>query len=335
MTVRVGINGLGRIGRCIVRAWAEYDRKDVEIVAINAPAPAARHGHLLRWDSVHGPFPGIVERIDEDALEINGHRVDLIKEKDPEQIPWGDYNVDIVMECTGIFRKRSDASKHLKGGAKKVLVSAPSPDPDCTIVYKVNNKDLKKNHKIISVGSCTTNCLAPVAKVLHEEFGIESGFMTTIHSYTNDQVLLDGTHKDLRRARGAALSMIPTSTGAASALSLVIPELKGKLDGTSVRVPTPNVSLVDLVFNAKKKLTVEKVNKAIEKAARGKMKGVLSVNKEELVSVDFTHNPNSSVFDATQTFAVGDKCCRIAAWYDNEWGFSCRMLDVAALATSK
>ncbi len=331
MTVKVGINGLGRIGRCIVRAWAEYERTDVEIVAINAPAPAKRHGHLLRWDSVHGKFPGEVTRT-EDTLTVNGKKIQLLKVKEPDQIPWGDHGVDIVLECTGKFRKNKDAARHLVGGARKVLVSAPSPDPDCTIVYKVNNKDLKKDHKIISVGSCTTNCLAPIAKVLNDTFGIESGFMTTIHSYTNDQVVLDSTHEDLRRARGAALSMIPTSTGAASALSLVVPELEGKLDGIAVRVPTPNVSMVDLVFNSEKDLNVDEVNAAIQKAADGAMKGILEVSDEELVSVDFNHNPNSAVFDATQTYVVGSRLCRVAAWYDNEWGFSCRMLDVAALA---
>ena len=334
MTIKVGINGLGRIGRCIVRAWAEYERKDVQIVAINAPAPAKRHGHLLRWDSIHGKFPGEVIRTD-DTLTVNGKKIQLLKHHNPEEIPWGEHGVDIVFECTGVFRKKKDASKHLVGGAKKVLVSAPSPDPDCTIVYKVNDNVLKASDKIISVGSCTTNCLAPVAKILNDEFGIESGFMTTIHSYTNDQVVLDGTHEDMRRARAAALSMIPTSTGAASALSLVVPELEGKLDGTAIRVPTPNVSMVDLVFYAKKKVTVEEINSAMEKAANGKMKGVLEYSDEELVSVDFNHNPHSSVFDATQTYVVGDKCCRIAAWYDNEWGFSNRMLDVAALAGKK
>jgi glyceraldehyde 3-phosphate dehydrogenase len=333
MTIKIGINGLGRIGRCVVRAWAEYAREDIEIVAINAPAPAKRHGHLLRYDSVHGPFPGTVERT-EDTLTISGNEIKLLKHKNPAEIPWGDHGVDIVLECTGIFRSKEDAGKHLIGGAKKVLVSAPSPDPDATIVYGVNNDVLKAEDQIISVGSCTTNCLAPVAKVLNDEFGIETGFMTTIHAYTGDQNLLDGTHKDLRRARAAGLSMIPTSTGAASALSLVVPELAGKLDGTAVRVPTPNVSMVDLVFNSQKDLSVDLVNDAIKAASEGDMKGVLGINDEELVSTDFNHNPNSSIFDLTQTYIVGDKLCRVVSWYDNEWGFSCRMLDVAALAKS-
>lgn len=336
MTLKLGINGLGRIGRCIVRAWAEYPDRwpGVEIVAINAPAPAKRHGHLLRWDSVHGLFPGTVTRTD-DTLTVNGKQIALLKEREPENIAWGKHGVDIVLECTGIFRKKKDASRHIQGGAKQVLVSAPSPDADCTIVYGVNNAALKKGHTVISVGSCTTNCLAPVARVLHDAFGITSGFMTTVHAYTNDQNILDGTHEDLRRARAAAMSMIPTSTGAASALSLVIPELEGKLDGVAIRVPTPNVSMVDLVFNSKKALTVEAINAAMEKAASGAMKGVLEVTDEELVSVDFNHNPHSSVFDATQTYVVGESCGRIASWYDNEWGFSCRMLDVAVLAHSE
>ena len=334
MTIKVGINGLGRIGRCIVRAWAEYGREDIEIVAVNAPAPAKRHGYLLRYDSVHGPFPGTVERT-EDTLTINGHTIQLLKHRDPAEIPWGEHGVDVVLECTGIFRKKEDASKHLQGGAKKVLISAPSPDPDATIVHKVNDEVLKAEDAIISVGSCTTNCLAPVAKVLHDTFGITSGFMTTIHSYTNDQVILDGTHKDMRRARAAALSMIPTSTGAASALSIVIPELEGKLDGTAIRVPTPNVSMVDLTFNTEKAVSVEAINDAVAGAAGGAMQGVLSINDEELVSIDFNHDPHSSIFDVTQTYAVGEHCARVAAWYDNEWGFSCRMMDVATLAANK
>lgn len=331
MGIKVGINGLGRIGRCVIRAWAEYNRKDIEIVAINAPAPPERHQNLLRWDSVHGPFAGDVE-CTEEAISINGTKIPLLHEREPEKIKWSDHGADIILECTGKFRKKADAGKHLEGGAKKILVSAPSPDPDATIVYGVNNDVLKDEDQVISVGSCTTNCLAPIAKVLNDEFGIESGFMTTIHAYTSDQNLHDGTHKDLRRARAAAMSMIPTSTGAASALSLVIPELEGKLDGTAIRVPTPNVSMVDLVFNSSKKLTVDGINSAVEKAASGQMKGVVEITNEELVSVDFNHNPHSSIFDATQTYVVGDHTARVAAWYDNEWGFSCRMLDVAAMS---
>lgn len=321
--MKVAINGLGRIGRLVLRAYVENPRKDFQIVAINGPAEAAQHAHLFKYDSLHGTFNGEV-KAEENALIINGHRFPLTREKDPTKINW---DADVVLECSGKFTKKADAALHLKGNTKKVLISAPSPDADSTIVYGVNNDALKKDHTVISVGSCTTNCLAPVAKVLNDTFGIESGFVTTIHAYTSDQNIHDGSHKDMRRARAAGLSMVPSTTGAAKALGLVIPELAGKLNGTAVRVPTPNVSMVDLVFNAKKPITKEAINAAMKKAANN----VLGYSEEELVSIDYNHSPFSSIFDATQTFVVGEKLGRLAAWYDNEWGFSLRMLDVAGL----
>lgn len=333
---RIAINGLGRIGRCVVRAIAEYDRTDVELVAVNGPAPTATHLHLLAFDSVHGRFPGTIEAEGE-TLVVNGKKIPVYHERDPQKLPWKELGVDIVLECTGHFRKKAEAELHIAAGAKKVLISAPSPDADATIVYGVNNDVLKPEHTAISVGSCTTNCLAPIAKVLHEAVGIEHGFMTTIHSYTADQNVVDGTHKDMRRARACALSMVPTSTGAAKALALVLPELKGKLDGTSIRVPTPNVSMVDLTFQSTKATTVEAINAALKQAAEkaiaaGGMQGVLGYEARELVSIDFNHHPASSIFDATQTFVTGTNMVRVASWYDNEWGFSVRMLDVAVLA---
>jgi glyceraldehyde 3-phosphate dehydrogenase len=321
--MKVAINGFGRIGRLVLRAYIENPRKDFQITAINGPATPEQHAHLFKYDSLHGTFRGDV-KTEADALIINGHRFALTQEKDPTKINW---DVDVVLECSGKFTKKADALLHLKGNTKKVLVSAPSPDADSTIVFGVNNEALKKEHTVISVGSCTTNCLAPVAKVLNDTFGIESGFMTTIHAYTGDQNIHDGSHKDMRRARAAGLSMVPTSTGAAKALGLVIPELVGKLNGTSIRVPTPNVSMIDLTFNAKKPITKESINAAMKKAASN----VLGYSEEELVSIDYNHSPFSSIFDATQTFVVGDKLGRVAAWYDNEWGFSLRMLDVAGL----
>lgn len=330
MTVKVGINGLGRIGRCVLRAWAESRRKDVEIVAVNASGPIERHVHLLKYDSTHGTFSGEVNGT-ENSISINGKKIKRFNEREPAKILWKDAGVEVVLECTGAFIKRTDAALHLRSGVKKVIISAPSSDADSMIVYGVNNDMLKKEHEVISVGSCTTNCLAPVAKVLNDAVGIESGFMTTIHAYTNDQRVLDSSHKDLRRARAGALSMIPTSTGAARAIGKVLPELEGKLDGIAVRVPTPNVSLVDLTFTSGKKITTGEINKIMEKAAKGPMKEVLEINHEELVSVDFNNNPHSAVFDATQTYVIGGNLCRVAAWYDNEWGFSLRMLDVASL----
>lgn len=339
MTVRIAINGLGRIGRCVLRAIVEQERRDIEVVAVNGPAEVEAHVHLLKYDSVHGPFRGSISISYEEA-ENNG-RIDTIdmghgpfrlyRERDPLRLPWKDLGVDIVLECTGKYTKRSDAMMHLEAGAKKVLISAPSPDADSTVVYGVNNAIVKPANTIISVGSCTTNGLAPVAQVLHDLLGIESGFMTTIHSFTGDQRLLDGSHKDLRRARAATMSMVPTSTGAAKAIGLVLPELAGKLSGTAVRVPTPNVSLVDLTVVTKKSTTVKDIHAAMREAAAGPLKGVLGICDEPLVSCDFNHSPYSSVYDESGTYVTGGNLVRVAAWYDNEWGFSCRMIDVAAM----
>ncbi|MBN8531537.1 MAG: type I glyceraldehyde-3-phosphate dehydrogenase [Alphaproteobacteria bacterium] len=330
MTIKVAINGLGRIGRCLIRAAAEYNQWDIEIVAANGPAATPAHLHLLKYDSVHGRFPGEITAESEE-IRFGKHKMKIFHEREPEKLPWKDLGVDVVLECSGKFTKKADAERHIAAGAKKVLISAPSPDAESTIVYGVNNAALKKEHKIVSVGSCTTNCLAPVAKTLNDAVGIVQGYMTTIHAYTSDQNIHDGSHKDLRRARAATLSMVPTSTGAAKALGLVLPELKGKLDGTSIRVPTPNVSLVDLTFNAGKATSAEEINNAIKAAASGPMKGVLGTTDEPLVSIDFNHSPFSSVFDLTQTAVVGGSLVRVAAWYDNEWGFSCRMWDVTTL----
>ena len=330
MTIRVGINGLGRIGRCVARAIYETGAKDIELVAVNGPAAVDTHVHLLKYDSVHGRFPFAVKAEGEN-LNINGKTVTLTRLKDPKQIPWGQMGVDLVLECTGKFNKKSEAIAHLEGGAKKVLVSAPAEEVDSTIVFGVNNAALKKGHQVVSVGSCTTNGLAPLAKVLHENFGIEHGFMTTVHSYTGDQNIVDASHKDLRRARAAALSIIPTSTGAAKTIGLILPELKGKLDGIALRVPTPNVSLIDLTFTAVRDVTKEEINAALEAAANGPLKGVLGVSKEQLVSIDFTGTTESSIADLSGTYVTGKRLVRVASWYDNEWAFSCRMLDVARL----
>jgi glyceraldehyde 3-phosphate dehydrogenase len=331
MTVRVAINGFGRIGRNVLRAVVEGRRKDVEIVAINDLGPVETNAHLLRYDSIHGKFPAEV-KIDGDSIIVQGQKIKVTAIKDPSQLPHGQMGVDIAMECTGIFTARDKAAAHLAAGAKRVIVSAPSDGADLTVVYGVNHDQLTKNHLVISNASCTTNCLAPVAKVLHEAFGIERGFMTTIHSYTNDQPSLDQMHKDLYRARAASLSMIPTSTGAAKAVGLVLPDLKGKLDGTSIRVPTPNVSVVDFKFNTRKRTSVEKVNEAILKAAkRGPLKGVLTYTDEPLVSRDFNHNPFSSIFALDQTKVIDEKFVRVLSWYDNEWGFSNRMADTAVV----
>jgi glyceraldehyde 3-phosphate dehydrogenase len=331
MTLRIGINGLGRIGRCVVRALAEHPRTDVELVMVNGPATMDTHLHLLKYDSVHGRFRGDVAAEGADLL-INGKKIILTGHREPEQIDWSAQGVDVVLECTGKFTSKADAARHIGGSVKKVLVSAPATDADATIVYGVNNAALKASDTVISVGSCTTNCLAPVAKVLDDAFGIETGFMTTIHAYTGDQNLVDGSHKDMRRARAAALSMIPSSTGAAKALGLVLPQLAGKLDGTAVRVPTPNVSMVDLCFTSQKPMTKEAINAAMQAAANGAMRGVLAYEAAELVSIDFTHHPASSIFDATGTKVMGGgHFGRVASWYDNEWGFSLRMLDVAGL----
>ena len=328
MALKVGINGFGRIGRMIFRAAMESGRKDIEFVAINDLGSVDANAHLLKYDSVHGPFPGKVQTT-KTALKVNGKSVRVLAESDPTKLPWEKLGVDIVMECTGRFNSKEKASAHLEGGAKKVLVSAPCTDADVTVVYGVNDKKLKKSHKVVSNASCTTNCLAPVAHVLHQNFGIEKGFMTTIHAYTGDQPTLDTLHKDLHRARAAALSMIPTSTGAARAVGLVLPELAGKLDGVAIRVPTPNVSLVDLKVNLKKKADVETINAAMAKAASGKLKGILATNSEPLVSVDFNHHPASSIFDMDGTKVLDGDFVRVMTWYDNEWGFSLRMSDTA------
>jgi glyceraldehyde 3-phosphate dehydrogenase len=335
MAVRVAINGFGRIGRLAMRAALESGRDDVEFVAINDLGSADVNAHLLQYDSVHGRFPGDVQ-VKDGAISINGGTpIKSFAERDPAQLPWGELDIDVVMECTGFFASKEAASAHLTAGAKKVLISAPASGVDLTVVYGVNHKQITKQHDIISNASCTTNCLAPVADVLHETFGIKSGFMTTIHAYTGDQKLQDNIHSDLRRARAASLSMIPTSTGAARAVGLVLPELQGKLDGTSIRVPTANVSVIDLKFIPGKPATVDAVNEAMQKASNGKLKGVLDVNHAELVSVDFNHSKFSSIFDATQTQVVEGGLVRVMSWYDNEWGFSNRMSDTAvALAAT-
>ena len=331
MAVRVALNGFGRIGRMVFRAMIEAKRSDVEFVAINDLGPAESNAHLLRFDSVHGPLPADV-KVEGEDLSVNGRRIKVLKERDPAKLPWKDLGIDIVAECTGIFTDKEKAQIHLGAGAKKVLVSAPSAGADLTVVYGVNHDKLKKEHTVVSNASCTTNCLAPVAYVLHQLFGLQQGFMTTIHAYTGDQATVDTLHKDLRRARAAALSMIPTSTGAAKAVGEVLPELKGKLDGTSIRVPTPNVSVVDLKCVLGKTVTESDINQAMSDAAAGKtfggaLKGVLAVNDLPLVSIDFNHNPASSTFDMTQTKVMPGNFVRVLSWYDNEWGFSNRMLD--------
>src|ERR1700753_925167 len=329
MAVRVAINGLGRIGRLVLRAIVESGRRDIEVVAINDLGPIETNAHLLRYDSVHGRFPASVT-VDGDVMVAAGHRMKVTAIKNPAELPHKELAVDIAMECTGIFTSKEKASAHLTAGAKRVLVSAPCDNADVTVVYGINHDKLTRDDLIVSTTSCTTNCLVPVAKVLNDAVGIERGMMTTIHSYTNDQPSLDQMHKDLYRARAAALSMIPTSTGAAKAVGLVLPELKGKLDGVSVRVPTPNVSLVDLKFLAKRATTVEEINKAIiAAAASGPLKGILEVVHDKLVSVDFNHNPASSSFALDQTKVMDGNFVSIMTWYDNEWGFSNRMGDTA------
>ena len=334
MAVRVAINGFGRIGRLVLRSIIEHGRKDVEVVAINDLGPAGTNAHLLAFDSVHGRFPGTVVA-DGDALVVNGKRIAVTAQRDPAALPWADIGVDVAMECTGIFTSKDKASAHLTAGARRVLVSAPCDNADKTIVYGVNHDAITVADTVVSNASCTTNCLAPVAKALNDAIGIERGFMTTIHAYTGDQPTLDTLHKDLYRARAAALSMIPTSTGAAKAVGLVLPELKGKLDGVAIRVPTPNVSCVDLVFTAKRATTVEEVNAAVQAAADGPMKGVLATVAAPLVSMDFNHDPASSTFALDQTKVMDGTMVRILTWYDNEWGFSTRMSDTAvALAAT-
>lgn len=329
MPIKVGINGYGRIGRNVLRALYEGQRTgEVQIVALNDLGDAKTNAHLTRYDTVHGRFPGEV-KVDGDAMVVNGDRIRVLAERDPAKLPWGDLGVEYVFESTGLFTSKAKASAHLKGGAKRVIISAPGgEDVDATIVYGVNHKVLKSDFTVISNASCTTNCLVPVVKVLHDKIGVVNGIMTTIHSYTNDQVLTDVYHSDLRRARSATMSQIPTKTGAAAAVGLVLPELKGKLDGYSIRVPTINVSLVDLTFTAKRATTVEEVNKLMrEAAASGPLKGVLAYNDAPLVSSDFNHDPHSSIFDATLTKIIDGTLVKVFAWYDNEWGFSNRMID--------
>jgi glyceraldehyde 3-phosphate dehydrogenase len=328
MAIRIAISGFGRIGRNVLRALAEAKRRDLEVVAINDLVSAKDNAHLLKHDSVHGPYPGTI-KVEADSIDVGMGPIKVLAERDPKKLPWKSLGIDIVMECTGIFTDREKAAQHLEAGAMRVLVSAPSKGADLTVVYGVNHTKLTAEHKVVSNASCTTNCLAPVAKVLHELVGIKSGFMTTIHSYTNDQNVLDQAHKDIRRARAAALNMIPTSTGAAAAVGLVLPELKGKLDGTAIRVPTPNVSVVDLKFVPGRETSVAEINKAMEHAAAQELKGILGVTDEQLVSTDFNHNPMSSTFDLTQTQIVDGRLVRVLAWYDNEWGFSNRMADTA------
>ena len=328
MTVKVAINGFGRIGRNILRGIVESGRKDIEVVAINDLGPVETNAHLLRFDSVHGRFPADVA-VDGEFLVINGQKIRVTAIKDPATLPHRELGVDIAMECTGIFTSKEKASAHLTAGAKRVIVSAPADGADLTVVYGVNHDKLTKDHVVISNASCTTNCLAPVAKVLHDAVGIEKGFMTTIHSYTNDQPTLDQMHKDLYRARAAALNMIPTSTGAAKAVGLVLPDLNGKLDGSSIRVPTPNVSVVDFKFVAKKNTTKEEINAAIKAAADGPLKGILGYTNQPNVSSDFNHDPHSSVFHLDQTKVMEGNFVRVLSWYDNEWGFSNRMADTA------
>jgi glyceraldehyde 3-phosphate dehydrogenase len=329
MAINVAISGFGRIGRLVLRSVIENKRKDINIVAINDLAPVETNAFLLSYDSVHGPLKEKVS-IKNGQIIIGKKKIAVLKERDPKQLPWKKLKIDIVFECTGLFTSKDTASMHLKAGAKKVLVSAPCSDADKTIVYGVNHETLTKKDIIVSNASCTTNCLAPVTKVLNDNFGIVHGYMTTIHAYTGDQKVLDTFHSDPRRARAAALSMIPTSTGAAKAVGLVMPELAGKLDGTAIRVPTPNVSLIDFKFVTKKNVTAANINKAMTKASKSKnLKGILTVNSEPLVSSDFNHNPASSNFDLTQTQVIDGTFGRVLSWYDNEWGFSNRMCDTA------
>ena len=326
--VKIGINGFGRIGRLILRALLESYKDKIQVVAINDLGSIETNAHLIKYDSTHGTLNHDV-KTSKDGFEFSNHKIKVFAEKDPGKIPWGKVGADIVLECTGRFLDKTSAQNHIKGGGKKVIISAPAKEVDFTIVQGVNSKELKKEHNIISNGSCTTNCLAPVAMILENNFGIEYGYMTTIHSYTGDQKLLDTLHKDLRRARSTEGAMIPTSTGAAKALSLVLPSLKGKLDGTAIRVPTPNVSLIDFTVVTKKEVSVETINDAMRKASQSDLKGILGVNKKPLVSKDFNHDPHSSIFDVTQTQVIKGKFSRVLSWYDNEWGFSNRMCDTA------
>jgi glyceraldehyde 3-phosphate dehydrogenase len=330
MPIRVAINGFGRIGRLVLRAAAENKRTDIEVVGINDLGSVEANAHLLKFDSVHGRFPHEVTT-GEGWMDAGQGKIKVTAERDPAKLPWKELKVDIALECTGIFTKREAAAKHLEAGAKRVIISAPAEGADFTLVMGVNHDELKPSHQVISNASCTTNCLAPVAYVLHQGIGIDRGYMTTIHSYTGDQSTVDTLHKDLRRARAAALSMIPTSTGAAKAVGLVLPDLKGKLDGTSIRVPTANVSVIDFKFDAKRETSADEINELMTTAAQSnRFKGIIGINRDQTVSCDFNHDPHSSTFDVTQTVVMEKRLCRVMSWYDNEWGFSNRMVDAAA-----
>jgi len=330
MTIKIGINGYGRIGRMVLRSVYESNRRaELEIVGINDLGDADTNAHLTRYDTAHGKFPGTVE-VDGDSMIVNGDRIRVFSERDPAKLPWGELGADIVFECTGLFRTKEKASAHIEAGASKVLISAPSGgDADATIVYGVNHDTLSASDTVVSNASCTTNCLAPLVKPLHDAIGVEHGIMTTIHAYTNDQVLTDVYHKDLRRARSATMSMIPTKTGAAAAVGLVLPELKGKLDGFAIRVPTINVSMVDLSFVASRETGKEEIDKLLKEASEGALKGILAYSDEPLVSMDFNHDPASSIYEAPLTKVMQGTMVKVCAWYDNEWGFSNRMLDTA------
>ncbi|XGA08856.1 MAG: type I glyceraldehyde-3-phosphate dehydrogenase [Wolbachia endosymbiont of Xenopsylla cheopis] len=332
MAVRLGINGLGRIGSNILRAIYEVKgyRDKLKVAAINGSMEEEKHAHLLKYDSIHGKFKYGVTA-EQGIIAIKDDRLPFYRERNPENIPWSKHEVDIVLECTGAFNKKDEAKKHIKSGAKKVIVSAPVVDADVTVIYGVNNNAIKNEHEVISAGSCTTNCLAPVLQVLHDSIGVSNGFMTTIHAYTNDQNIVDGSHGDLRRARACALSMIPTTTGAAKTIGLIIPELQGKLDGVAIRVPVANVSLVDLKFTAKKSVKAQELNDIFKNAAENEKQGILAVCEEPLVSIDFIHDRHSATLDLKGTHVVDSTLCRVAAWYDNEWAFSLRMLDIATL----
>ena len=330
MATKVVINGFGRIGRLALRAIIESGRKDLDVVAINDLGSAKFNAHLLQYDSVHGIFSKKVTGR-KSSIGIGNKSIKIFSERNPEDLPWGELGVDVVMECTGIFTSKEKAQMHLNAGAKRVLISAPATNADITVVYGVNHKKIRKSHKIISNASCTTNCLAPVAKVLNKLCGINQGYMTTVHAFTGDQSILDSLHSDERRARASSVSMIPSSTGAAKAVGLVLPELQGRLDGTAVRVPTPNVSMIDLVFNSKKNVDADTINNAMIKASKGELKGVLGVEDKPLVSIDYNHNPLSSIFDLSQTQVIKGRLGRILSWYDNEWGFANRMGDTASL----
>jgi glyceraldehyde 3-phosphate dehydrogenase len=334
MSIKVGINGFGRIGRNVLRSWQQRN-PDFDIVAVNDITTPSTLAHLLKYDTILGPFPGEVS-VDGDEISADGHKFKVVAERDPQRLPWGDLGVDIVIESTGLFTDAQKARGHLDAGAKKVVISAPAKNEDLTVVMGVNDQVYNPDeHHIVSNASCTTNCLAPVAKVLSDNFGIETGLMTTVHAYTNDQQILDAPHSDLRRARAAGQSIIPTTTGAAKAVSLVLPELAGKFHGMALRVPVSDVSLVDLTVTTEKKVTVESINRAMTEASQGALQGILAVTNEELVSVDFLHNSNSSIFDAPSTMVLGDHAAKVLSWYDNEWGYACRVVDLVALMADR